>query len=106
MTSLGEENYRKAESGLKNDPNVRTIIAIGVGLSLDIETVENMLKLAGRSFKDTQEDRALKFCITSLSGQSIDDCNDFFEIGQQKINFSFFELSLPDDDPVYTLKKL
>lgn len=31
--------------------------------------------------------------------------NDFFEIGQQKINFSFFELSLPDDDPVYTLKK-
>ena len=31
--------------------------------------------------------------------------NDFFELGQQKINFSFFELSLPDDDPVYTLKK-
>ena len=25
---------------------------------------------------------------------------------QQKINFSFFELSLPDDDPVYTLKKV
>ena len=32
--------------------------------------------------------------------------NDFFEIGQQKINFSFFELRLPDDDPVYTLKKV
>ena len=32
--------------------------------------------------------------------------NDFFEIGQQKMNFSFFELSLPDDDPVYTLKKV
>lgn len=31
--------------------------------------------------------------------------NEFFEIGQQKINFSFFELGLPDDDPVYTLKK-
>ena len=31
--------------------------------------------------------------------------NDFFDIGQQKINFGFFELSLPDDDPVYTLKK-
>ena len=28
--------------------------------------------------------------------------NDFFEIGQQKINFNFYELSLPDDDPVYT----
>ena len=32
--------------------------------------------------------------------------NDFFEIGQQKINFSFYELSLPDYDPVYTLKKV
>jgi len=32
--------------------------------------------------------------------------NDFFEIGQQKINFIFYELSLPDDDPVYNLKKL
>lgn len=31
--------------------------------------------------------------------------NEFFELGQQKINFSFYELSLPDDDPVYTLKK-
>ncbi len=32
--------------------------------------------------------------------------NEFFELGQQKINFSFFELGLPDDDPVYTLKKV
>lgn len=32
--------------------------------------------------------------------------NDFFELGQQKINFKFFELSLPDDDSVYTLKKV
>ena len=32
--------------------------------------------------------------------------NDFFEIGQQKINFNFYELSLPNDDPVYTLKNV
>ena len=32
--------------------------------------------------------------------------NDFFELGQQKINFSLLELHLPDDDPVYTLKKV
>lgn len=32
--------------------------------------------------------------------------NEFFDFGQQKINFSFFELCLPDDDPVYTLKKV
>ena len=32
--------------------------------------------------------------------------NEFFGLGQQKINFKFFELSLPEDDPVYTLKKV
>lgn len=32
--------------------------------------------------------------------------NEFFDFGQQKINFSFFELHFPDDDPVYTLKKV
>ena len=30
--------------------------------------------------------------------------NEFFELGKQTINFSFFELGLPDDVPVYTLK--
>ena len=35
-----------------------------------------------------------------------DHYNDFFEFGQQKMNFSFFELHVPDDDPVYTLKKV
>ena len=55
------------------------IVAIGVGLKLDIETVEKMLTLAGRSFKDSPEDRALKFCITGLSGHPIEDCNDFLE---------------------------
>ena len=32
--------------------------------------------------------------------------NEFFELGQQKINFKFYELSLPDDDPVFTLKNV
>ena len=32
--------------------------------------------------------------------------NEFFELGQQKINFKFFEWSLPDNDPVYTLKNV
>ena len=38
--------------------------------------------------------------------QKQDYYNQFFELGQQKINFNFFELCLPDDDPVYTLKKV
>ena len=42
----------------------------------------------------------------NITMQKQDYYNEFFEIGQQKINFSFFELNLPDDDPVYTLKKV
>ena len=32
--------------------------------------------------------------------------NQFFELEQQKINLKFYELCLPDDDPVFTLKIL
>ena len=42
----------------------------------------------------------------NVTMQKQDYYNQFFELGQQKINFNFFELSLPNDDPVYTLKKV
>ncbi len=47
------------------------------------------------------------FSVTcyNVTMQKQDYYNEFFELGQQKINFSFFKLCLPDDDPVYTLKK-
>jgi transposase len=32
--------------------------------------------------------------------------NDFFEKGQQIINFNLYEISLPKSDPVYTLKRV
>lgn len=38
--------------------------------------------------------------------REIDSPKQRIEFGQQKINFNFYELALPDDDPVYTLKKV
>ena len=32
--------------------------------------------------------------------------NQFFGIGQQAINFNLYQIGLPADDPVYTLKKV
>jgi transposase len=32
--------------------------------------------------------------------------NEYFEIGQQKINLNLYQIGLPADDPVYTLKKV
>ena len=31
--------------------------------------------------------------------------NEYFEKGQQKINFNLYQIGLPSDDSVYTLKK-
>ena len=39
-----------------------------------------MLSLAGRSLRESDEDRALKFCITGFAGQSIEERNDFLDL--------------------------
>ncbi len=53
--------------------------------------------------KDNHLSSVTLYNVTMISNKYY---NEFFELGQQKINFSFFEVHLPDDDPVYTLKKV
>ena len=77
VTLLGEEVYRKAEKGNTSKPGARAITAFAVGLGLDIDTAEYLMQLAGHVYSEDDEDQALKFCLTGLSGHSIDDCNDF-----------------------------
>ena len=79
LTGLGEEVYRKAEKNIGTDPSLRTIVAIACGLSLDIETTEKMLHLAGHAFKESNEHRALKFCINNYPGDMLEDRNDFLQ---------------------------
>jgi len=78
-TLLGEEVYRKAEKNITTNPELRTIVAIACGLDLDITTTEKLLQLAGHAFNDSDEHRALKFCITGLFGYSIEERNTFLE---------------------------
>ena len=52
------------------------------------------------------DNHLLSVTCYNVTMQKQDYYSEFFEIGQQKINFKFYELSLPDDDPVYTLKKV
>ena len=79
LTCLGEEVYRKAEKNIDTKPSLRTIVAIGRGLDLDIGTTEKLLQLAGHAFDESDEHQALKYCITGFSGMSIDDANEFLE---------------------------
>lgn len=32
--------------------------------------------------------------------------NDYFELGQQRINYNLYNIGLPSDDPVYTVKRI
>lgn len=32
--------------------------------------------------------------------------NKYFDLGQQKLNFNLYQIGLPEDDPVYTLKRI
>lgn len=79
LTNLGEEVYRKAEKNIGTNPSVRTIVAIARGLDLNLDTTESLMRLAGHAFGETDEDQALKFCITGFSGQTIEDANEFLE---------------------------
>lgn len=76
VTNLGEEVYRKAEKN-KGTPQLRTIVAISCGLDLDLSTTERLLTLAGHAFDESDENQALKFCITGLSGYTIEERNEF-----------------------------
>lgn len=79
LTGLGEEVYRKAKNNIDTQPEVRTVVAIAHGLKIGIEETEMILKAGGRAFKNTDEDRALRFCITGMGDCSLEDCNEFLE---------------------------
>ena len=46
-------------------------------LDMDLDTTNKLLQLAGHAFEDSDEDNALKFCITGFVGQPIDEANEF-----------------------------
>lgn len=77
LTGLGEEVYRKAEKNIDTKPSVRTIVSIARGLDLDLTTTNLLMRLAGHAFDESDEDEALKFCITGFPGGTIEEANEF-----------------------------
>jgi hypothetical protein len=77
LTDLDDINYRRAEKNERTKPAFRTIVTIACGLNLGINTTETLLMLAGHAFDESDEHQALKFCVTSLMGSSIEEKNAF-----------------------------
>lgn len=78
-TNLDAMNYTRVQ---KPDYKftIRPLVAMGVGLRLDLSAMEEILTLAGLSFREgDKEQQAYKYLFTGMYGKSIDECNEFLE---------------------------
>ncbi len=85
-TGLDKMNYSRVQKGTHNF-TMRPLVAMGVGLGLDVSEMEEVLKLGGMAFKaGDREQEAYKYLFTGLYRQDIDACNAFLnEVGVENL---------------------
>ena len=78
-TKLDKMHYSRVQGGTHKF-TMRPLVAMGVGLSLDLSEMEEVLRLGGMAFQDgDREQEAYKYLFTAFYGKGIDECNDFLE---------------------------
>ena len=72
-------NYSRVQGGTHKF-SLRPLVAMGVGLSLDLSEMEEVLRLGGMAFQDgNREQEAYKYLFTAFYGKDIDECNAFLK---------------------------
>lgn len=72
-------HYSRVQGGTHKF-TMRPLVAMGVGLSLDLSEMEEVLRLGGMAFQEgDREQEAYKYLFTAFYGKGIDECNDFLE---------------------------
>lgn len=88
-TNLSPMDYTRVQ---KPDHRFKlpALVAMGVGLELDLQEMEEILSLAGLTFQEgDRTQQAYKYLFTGMYGRTIDECNDFLrtvnvpELGSQ-----------------------
>ena len=81
-TGLDKMNFSRVQ-GETHKFTMRPLIAMGVGLGLDLEEMQEVLRLGGMTFVDgDKEQEAYKYLFTGFYQQDIETCNAFLtEIG-------------------------
>ena len=74
-TGVHRVKLKQFRDGKLNNPEVRTVVAICVGLDLDIVQTMEMLRSAGHILLNTREHWAYKFIITCCEGMEIEERN-------------------------------
>lgn len=78
-TNLGPMDYTRVQKP-EHRFKMPALVAMGVGLGLDLQEMEEVLSLAGLSFKKGDHDQqAYKYLFSGMYGHSIDECNEFLE---------------------------
>lgn len=78
-TKLDKMNYSRVQGGTHKF-SLRPLVAMGVGLSLDLSEMEEVLHLGGMAFQDgNREQEAYKYLFTAFYGKDIDECNAFLK---------------------------
>lgn len=81
-TGLDKMNFSRVQ-GETHKFTMRPLIAMGVGLGLDLKEMEEVLRLGGMAFVDgDKEQEAYKYLFTGFYQQDIETCNAFLtEVG-------------------------
>lgn len=78
-TKLDKMNFSRVQSGTHKF-TMRPLVAMGIGLSLDLSEMEEVLGLGGMTFiKGDREHEAYKYLFTAFYGKDIDECNKFLK---------------------------
>ena len=75
LTGVHRVKLKQFRDGKLNNPEVRTVVAICIGLNLDIEQTTDMLRSAGHILLNTREHWAYKFLITCCEELDIEKSN-------------------------------
>lgn len=79
-TGLEEINYRRIQNN-SHRFKMRQLIAMGIGLELQYDTMLEILERAGYTFSPVErEHRAYRFLFLSYRGHSIKECNALLEL--------------------------
>ena len=81
-TGLDKMTYSRLQ-GEKHKFSLRTLVAMGVGLGLDLMEMEEVLRLGGMAFNDGDTEQfAYKYLFTGFYQKDIETCNAFLtEVG-------------------------
>ena len=77
MTGLSEKTIQRMRNEIDYKPDIRTVVAVCIGLNLYPKFSNLLLQLAGIFPRNTDEDRAYMFLINHYYDATVEECNDF-----------------------------